>query len=727
MMQRRRILNVKRQLRTSMESDTSGYSSSSQKTENGLYNHINIRPLPEQQITETDKNVSVFGVYTDNVVCLKDDDDVNEITKEQGNSLHTNGDISLLKPPLKRARKKSVFLEDVFASPSTSTFALKRSRRLSINNEEISKSSNGEVAINLPQQSMIMTRRKSVNLERFDFPKINSSDNKAVQFDSSLLASKLIRNNQKTRRQSCYGLENASTIAESSKKVTRRRSVYVGMSSELSLNDKIKTRRQSQFIEKANQPVIRRSRRKSVCLERYQKYKESQISTKNTAIPHKPLKSQKRQKKVVESNEVKVVQQEEEVVEEVIEDVWFVTLETVVKTSEMRFLVKWEGFPVSENTYEPFENLRHCQVLQEYVDRKFMQLQDQIDGVCMKLLSETQEQYDYFKSRPKASIVRKFCKFDELDFKCSLLAYIFTYGGEVKTCFMNKLRHQNLIYQFYAQWKKEQESNYMLVETIMSEENYSFTLTAENNIDYEPIPKFEYLPKVIYPLTSFGLGMGLNVGCKCGRKCNKKTNCCPQSLGWNFIYNEADEKLSTKDIQMIVECNDFCSCDKDCPNRPKQITAKMVIFKTSERGWGVKTLDHIPSGRFIVEYTGEFLDKIESRRRAKQYNGAAGQYLFDLDWDVKGKVPFSIDATHKGNIARFINHSCNPNLYTWPAITCNQDTKMHKLYYFSQRYIRPGEELTIDYTGGRTNLGKDEQSEKFTCHCNSSNCRGFIF
>lgn len=564
-----------------------------------------------------------------------------------------------------------------------------------------------------------------MNLERFEFPKITPNDNE-VKFDTSIIpsATKLIRNIHKTRRQSCYELENATSIAEMNKKIiTRRRSAYVGVTCELLLNDKIRTRRQSQFIERAKQPVLRRSRRKSVCIERYQKCNETKSTVKKAITIQK---IQKRGRNAVKSNKVSE-EQDVEIVEEIIEDVWFVTLQTISRASEMRFLVKWEGFPVSENTYEPFENLRHCLVLQEYVDRKFIQLQDQIESVCMKLISETQEQYDWYKSRAKASIVRKFCKFDELEFKCSLLAYIFTYGGEVSKTFMKKLRQQNLLYQFYAQWKKEQDSNFILLETIMSEENYSFELTAENNIDYEPIPDFEYLPKVIYPLTSFALGMGLNVGCKCGKKCNKKTNCCPQNLGWNFIYNEVDEKLSTRDIQMIVECSDFCSCERDCPNRPKQITAKMVIFKTNDRGWGVKTLDHVPSGRFIAEYTGEFLDKIESRRRAKKYSGAQGTYLFDLDYIDKGKVPFSIDATHKGNVARFINHSCNPNLYTWPAITCNQDPRMHKLYYFSQRYIRPGEELTIDYTGGRTNFGKNEQSERFTCHCGSSNCRGFIF
>jgi histone-lysine N-methyltransferase SUV39H len=356
----------------------------------------------------------------------------------------------------------------------------------------------------------------------------------------------------------------------------------------------------------------------------------------------------------------------------------------------MRFLVKWDGHPPSANTYEPFEHIQHCEVLQEYVDRKFIQHSDQIEKIRKELLSDIQEKFDSYKNRSKQSIVKKFCDFSELEFKCSLLAYIFTYGGEVLTPFMKKLRYGNLIYHFYAQWKKEQDSNFILLETIMSEENYTFELTAENNIDYDPIPKFNYIAKVKYPITSFNFK--LNAGCKCGSTCNSYTNCCPQNLGWNFVYNEIDLKLNTKEIQMIVECNDFCNCDKNCPNRPKEITVKLVIFKTINRGWSVKTLDHIPAGKFIVEYTGEFLDQNESKKRARKYGKINHTYLFDLDYIDKG-TPYSIDATHEGNIARFINHSCNPNLSTWPATTCNQDPRMHKLYYFSQRYIRPGEEL----------------------------------
>lgn len=642
------------QSRISMESDTSGYSSSISSASSSSKTSVS---LSEVQINETQRTVSAFGIYSDHVICLKENDSSD--ISSQSILVKNSDDLSTPFPTVKIQTARRFF--NHFSK-------LDDSRKISSE----------------------PPRRNS--LEKVDFPKINDEK---------------ITNSIRTRRQSCAELQTTSPIATIDRKIiTRRRSVYV--SSSQHNFERILTRRQSTCIDTHKIP-IRRSRRKSTCTEKI----KIVLNTKNAV---KKIKSTKKppQNTIIPTTE-----------EETIEDVWFVSLVTIDRESQMRFLVKWDGHPVSENTYEPLEHIRHCDVLQEYVDRKFNQHQDQIDDIRNKLLSDVQEKYDSYKNRSKACIVRKFCDFDELEFKCSLLAYIFTYGGEVMTAFMKKLRQQNLIYQFYSQWKKEQESNFILLETIMSEENYSFELTAENNIDYEPIPNFKYLTKVKYPLTTYSLGMSLNVGCKCGKTCNKKSNCCPQNLGWNFVY-ESDGKLSTKDIQMIVECNDFCSCDKDCPNRPKPITVRLVIFKTTDRGWGVKTLDHVPAGRFIVEYTGEFLDKFESRKRAKSYCGAAGTYLFDLDYIDKGKVPFSIDATYKGNIARFINHSCNANLYTWPAITCNQDPRMHKLYYFSQRYIRPGEELTIDYTGGRKKLN-DINNEKFVCHCRSSQCRGYIF
>lgn len=52
-----------------------------------------------------------------------------------------------------------------------------------------------------------------------------------------------------------------------------------------------------------------------------------------------------------------------------------------------------------------------------------------------------------------------------------------------------------------------------------------------------------------------------------------------------------------------------------------------------------------------------------------------------------------IDATQKGNISRFINHSCDPNAETqkW---TVNGELRIG---FFSKKTILKGEEITFDY------------------------------
>ncbi|CAG2123464.1 unnamed protein product, partial [Medioppia subpectinata] len=75
-----------------------------------------------------------------------------------------------------------------------------------------------------------------------------------------------------------------------------------------------------------------------------------------------------------------------------------------------------------------------------------------------------------------------------------------------------------------------------------------------------------------------------------------------------------------------------------------------------------------------------------------------------------------IDATVKGNITRFVNHSCDPNSETqkW---TVNGELRIG---FFTQRFVEAGEEITFDYQFQR--YGKEAQK----CFCDSMNCRGYI-
>ena len=109
----------------------------------------------------------------------------------------------------------------------------------------------------------------------------------------------------------------------------------------------------------------------------------------------------------------------------------------------------------------------------------------------------------------------------------------------------------------------------------------------------------------------------------------------------------------------------------------------------------------IPPRRKVIEYTGQRISRRETLRRGQ----AELTYLFALDayWTLDGAVG--------GSGAEFINHSCEPNLYS-----CN--FKGHILY-MSRRQIRPGEELTVDY-----NFSK--KIDAVACRCGAPNCRGTI-
>src|SRR5205823_2313433 len=72
---------------------------------------------------------------------------------------------------------------------------------------------------------------------------------------------------------------------------------------------------------------------------------------------------------------------------------------------------------------------------------------------------------------------------------------------------------------------------------------------------------------------------------------------------------------------------------------------------------GVYAEERIPPRRKVIEYTGERINRRETRRRSDEQANMI--YLFTLDnyWTLDGSVG--------GSGAEYINHSCDPNLYTW--------------------------------------------------------------
>lgn len=136
---------------------------------------------------------------------------------------------------------------------------------------------------------------------------------------------------------------------------------------------------------------------------------------------------------------------------------------------------------------------------------------------------------------------------------------------------------------------------------------------------------------------------------------------------------------------------------------PKFTRFKLILRDSGIHGLGVYAGETIPANRKVIEYTGERISRRETKRRSHLQDKQI--YLFTLDnyW--------TLDGASGGSGAEYINHSCEPNLYTWIF-------KGHILY-MSVRSIKKGEELTVDY-----NFSKD--IEKVPCFCGSAKCRGTI-
>lgn len=165
---------------------------------------------------------------------------------------------------------------------------------------------------------------------------------------------------------------------------------------------------------------------------------------------------------------------------------------------------------------------------------------------------------------------------------------------------------------------------------------------------------------------------------------------------------------------LMIECGPKCNIGARCTNKRFQNAeyAKCKVFRTEKKGFGIAAARDIQPNEFIMEYVGEVLDSDQFEKRASDYSNDKNKHYYFMAL----RSDAVIDATTRGNISRFINHSCDPNAETqkW---TVNGELRIG---FFSTRFIPPGEEITFDYQFQR--YGKEAQK----CYCEAANCRGWI-
>ncbi|XP_025161946.1 histone-lysine N-methyltransferase EHMT2 isoform X3 [Harpegnathos saltator] len=213
--------------------------------------------------------------------------------------------------------------------------------------------------------------------------------------------------------------------------------------------------------------------------------------------------------------------------------------------------------------------------------------------------------------------------------------------------------------------------------------------------------------------------------CRCEDNCSSE-KCLCGNISLRCWYDEEGKlipEFNYADPPMLFECNPACDCNRiTCNNRVIQhgLTQRFQLFRTEGKGWGLRTLRLILKGTYVCEYVGEIISDSEADHREDD------SYLFDLDnrsilfhMDTQDGETYCIDARRYGNIARFINHSCAPNLLPVRVFVEHQDLHFPRIAFFANRDIEADEELGFDY-GEKFWIIK---CKSFTCTCGAENCR----
>lgn len=156
------------------------------------------------------------------------------------------------------------------------------------------------------------------------------------------------------------------------------------------------------------------------------------------------------------------------------------------------------------------------------------------------------------------------------------------------------------------------------------------------------------------------------------------------------------------------------NCGGGCQNQrfQRKEWANVAVIKTEKKGYGLRADSDLQPNDFIYEYIGEVINEPTFRRRMLQYDQEGIKHFYFMSLS---KSEF-VDATRKGNLGRFCNHSCNPNCYVDKWVVGDK----LRMGIFALRKIRVGEELVFNYNVDR--YGAEPQP----CYCGEANCVGFI-
>ncbi|KAF9417064.1 hypothetical protein HW555_005762, partial [Spodoptera exigua] len=340
-----------------------------------------------------------------------------------------------------------------------------------------------------------------------------------------------------------------------------------------------------------------------------------------------------------------------------------------------------------------------------------------------------------------------------------------------------------------------------------------------------PVPCVNYYDESLPEFCSYNTertptaGVPLNLdpeflcGCDCTDDCQDKSKCAcwkmtlegARTIGLDgpnvgYVYKRLPEPLPSG----IYECNSRCKCKHTCLNRVAQhpLQLKLQVFKTLNRGWGIRALNDVPKGAFLCVYAGNLLTDATANLDGLN---EGDEYLAELDYievveqmkegyeeDIpeadkkldkkelgkddeesdeeepttseeeenasksdkedddfrpgyiglgvmefnkrllrepsrsvrtlfgKDEACYIMDAKVQGNIGRYLNHSCCPNVFVQNVFVDTHDPRFPWVAFFALSHIKAGTELTWNYNYDVGSV----PGKVLYCYCGAPNCRG---
>jgi len=286
-------------------------------------------------------------------------------------------------------------------------------------------------------------------------------------------------------------------------------------------------------------------------------------------------------------------------------------------------MIKWKGWSHAHNTWEPKANLE-CPDLMEEFHRKNKHTGNNIPRVGVKRkFDEVKEKVDDRETK-RSRVEELFVKLISCNDTLTPLKLISQASPDKQTKSYNGLinceglkvpKFNNTSKKLLnPRTKAYKERKLIIANALKDWEKHLNTVSidpapiaVENSVDLEGPPE-----NFIY-INDYKAGPGIEIpndpiiGCECTDCYGEKKGCCAAQFGVEFAYLKS-KRLRIHAGRPIYECNKKCACGPDCPNRVVQLGRKhkVCVFRTkNSRGWGVKAIQNIKAGTFVMEYVGE--------------------------------------------------------------------------------------------------------------------------